>query len=153
MYFSLHPTTTYNNKTVIDIFRRVIPKLNVLNNISVFTKYDIENGISPENLAYKLYGDSELHWVLLIANNIVNVNKDWPLAPQDFNTYVLKKYPIYDAVHHYEDGDGDVVDGPTNYPITNYTVEERINNKKSNILLIDPFYVSEFVKEFRKLIK
>jgi hypothetical protein len=153
MYFSAHPTTTYNNSQVIDIFRRVITKFNILENIAVFQKYDIVDGASPEALAFKLYGDSELHWVILLSNNIVDVNNNWPLSTQDFGTYVTKKYTNPAARHHYEDGDGDVVDGPTSYPVSYFTFEERKNDEKASIFVLDASYISSFVEEFRKLIK
>ena len=70
------------------------------------TKYDIQDHDTPETLSYRLYGDSEYHWVLLIINNIVNVRKDWPLKSREFGDFVSAKYPTQleqNAVHHYED--------------------------------------------------
>jgi|LWDU01.1.fsa_nt_gi hypothetical protein len=127
MYFSLHPKTIYNNKEIVNIFTRVILNFTNIVNENAYEIYDIKDNESPEALAYKLYGDSELHWVLLIINNIVDVNKDWAMSNEDFNNYVDLKYPIkefnsidhgYDALdeiyidHHYEDEDGDIVDKP-----------------------------------------
>jgi hypothetical protein len=152
MYFESHPLITYDNKKVVNIFKKIIPSNNYLDNTIIFQLYDVIDGESPENLAYKLYGSSEYHWILILINNIVNVNKDWPMSTQDFNVFVSKKYINPHEKHHYEDSDGDIVDTMTNYPISNYTYEERINNKKSRIKILKSEYIMEFSENFKSLL-
>jgi|LWDU01.1.fsa_nt_gi hypothetical protein len=152
MYFESHPLITYDNKKVVDIFKKIIISNQYLDNTILFQFYDVIDGKSPENLAYKLYGSAEHHWILILINNIVNVNKDWPMSTQDFNVFVSKKYNNPYEKHHYEDSDGDIVDTMTNNPISNYTYEERINNKKSRIKILKPVYIMEFVENFKSLL-
>lgn len=152
MYFSSHPTITYNDSVVVDIFHKVTPISELLKNSILFQLHDVKDNETPELLSYKLYGSTEYHWVLLTINNIINVNTDWPKSRQDFNTYVSKKYTLPDERHHYEDEDGDIVDTVTNYPISNYTFEERINNAQSRIKLLKPEYLSSFVENFKALL-
>ena len=45
-----------------------------------------------DNVADKVYGDSNLDWVVLLANNIINVQSEWPLSQADFHAYVTGKY-------------------------------------------------------------
>ena len=60
----------------------------------------------PIYVAFKFYGDSNLDWVILKCNNIVNVQSEWPLTQEDLDRYLLNKYDTYDnlynGIHHYE---------------------------------------------------
>ena len=60
------------------------------------------NGETPEVTAFKHFGDSELHWVILMTNNITDRYYGWPLSDADFERFVNDKYDNADAVHHYE---------------------------------------------------
>lgn len=61
-------------------------------NTSVYYKYDVEDGDTPEILAYKIYGSSEKHWVILLMNDIVDPLYDWPLKQQNVIKFVDNKY-------------------------------------------------------------
>lgn len=61
-------------------------------NTSVFYTYEVRDGDTPEILASKIYGNSERHWIILMMNDIVDPQYDWPLTYQRFNEYVDKKY-------------------------------------------------------------
>ena len=42
---------------------------------------------------------------MLLSNNIVNVQSEWPLSQADFHAYVTGKYDedtLYSGIHHYE---------------------------------------------------
>ena len=69
----------------------------------------------PDNVADLIYGDASLDWVVLIANNIVNVQSEWPMSQGDFNTYVTEKYAdeetLYSGIHHYEANEVKTSDG------------------------------------------
>jgi|LWDU01.1.fsa_nt_gi hypothetical protein len=160
MYFESHPLITYDNEKVVDIFKKIIPSNQYLDNTILFELYDIVDGESPENLAYKLYGSAEHHWVLLTINNIVDVNKNWPMSQRDFNVYVSEKYNDPYQIHHYVDSDGDIIDkdeweslgSVTSNSIENYSYEELINNNKVNIKILNPDYIMEFIENFKSLL-
>lgn len=61
-------------------------------NTSVFYTYEVRDGDTPEILASKIYGNSERHWIILMMNDIVDPQYDWPLTYQRFNEYVDEKY-------------------------------------------------------------
>lgn len=91
---------------VTNIFFRFKIIQNVLDNISAYYEYTIQDGDTPEILADKVYGDPEAHWVILLANNIVDAQHDWPLDYKSFNQYITKKYDLISIaktqIHHYE---------------------------------------------------
>jgi hypothetical protein len=153
MYFKSHPKMVYNGKDAIDIFHRVTTIKHFEEDYLFANLYDIKESETPEILANKLYGDSEFHWVILLVNNIINVRTDWPRDSRELNDYINSKYSESGGVHHYIDADGDIVDGPTSYPVSNYDYEAKLNENKSKIKLVKPEYINKFVKNFRALIK
>ena len=97
-YFNQFPGIDYDlkgdgNRTIVtDIFRRVKARSKIVNNVSAFDKYDVQEGEKPEDVAYKMYGDSDYFWVITLVNNIVNRYYDWPLDEYVFQQYVKDKY-------------------------------------------------------------
>jgi len=90
---------------VKNLFRRVKLREDIFQNTSFFEKYQIEGDDRPDNVANKIYGDSELDWLVLVSNNIINVQTEWPMPQLTFDAYILEKYGTYEnasAVHHYE---------------------------------------------------
>jgi hypothetical protein len=81
----------------------VIPSL--LNNSALFYQYDIQDGDTPEILAYKYYGESYRYWIILFANQIIDPQWQWPMSSSVFETYLNDKYPstnVYSTVHSYQ---------------------------------------------------
>jgi hypothetical protein len=80
----------------------VIPS--VLNNALVYYTYDIQDGDTPEIVAYKYYGDINRFWIVLYCNQINDPQWDWPLNSNQFQKYILNKYGTgnLNSTHHYE---------------------------------------------------
>ncbi len=92
-------------QTVKNLFKRGKLREDIFGNLSFFTKYQIIGNERPDNVAYKFYQDETLDWVILLANNILNVQSEWPLPQSGFDNYLLNKYETYEnlySVHHYE---------------------------------------------------
>ena len=90
---------------VKNLFKRGKLREDIFGNLNFFTKYQILGDERPDNIAYKIYGDETLDWVILLSNNILNVQTEWPLTQNTFDEYMLEKYGSYanlNAVHHYE---------------------------------------------------
>ena len=91
---------------VKNLFKRGKLREDIFQNLSFFTKYNIKGSDRPDNVAFKIYGDSDLDCVVLICNNILNVQSEWPMTQEVFDEYVLDKYgdydTLYNGVHHYE---------------------------------------------------
>lgn len=169
MYFANFPTIPYDSvgngefKLVTNLLKRVAVRAKVKTNTAFFDTYDVKEGETPEILADMLYDDSELHWVILLFNDITDRYHQWPKNTNQFLAYINDKYSNVDATHHYEisqvSGDTtikiDIGTDNTDYPtasiVTNFEYEEALENKKRSIRLLDPAYLGAFVTEYEKL--
>ena len=94
-----------NYITVKNLFKRGKIRADIFGNLSFFTKYNIIGDERPDNIAFKEYGNSNLDWVVLLSNNILNVQDEWPLPQTSLDEILLEKYGTYDklhSIHHYE---------------------------------------------------
>lgn len=95
-----------NYTSVKNFFKRGKLRSDIFGNLSFFEKYTIQGAERPDSIAYKFYEDSSLDWVILLSNNILNVNDEWPLPPEAFDNAMLEKYgsyeKLYSDIHHYE---------------------------------------------------
>ncbi len=145
------------NFIATDIFRRVIATDNNILPAMSYDEYDVVDGETPEIVANKYYRNPELHWVLLLVNNIIDPRYDWPLPAISLNNYVTNKYGVGNeyAVHHYINDVGDIVHSSyagIKYPISNYTYEETINESKRRIKILKTDFVPQFIQNFEKII-
>ena len=98
-YFNYFPKTFYtsNNSTtgldsVTNIIARFAFEKGLKENSSVFYKYNIKDSDTPEIIAYKFYGNVERQWVVLLFNDIIDPQFDWPFESNQLITYIDKKY-------------------------------------------------------------
>ena len=104
---------------VKNLFKRGKLADDIFPNLSFFTKYQIEGDDRPDNVAYKVYNDATVDWVVLLSNNYTNIQSEWPLLQNDFDRYLLDKYGTYEKLneaHHYETSEIKNVDGATITP-------------------------------------
>lgn len=91
---------------VKNFFKRVKLRDDIFQDLTFFEKYTIEGDDRPDNVAFKVYENSNYDWVILVSNNIVNIQSEWPISQNDFDRFVLEKYETYDilynGIHHYE---------------------------------------------------
>jgi len=90
---------------VKNIFKRAKLRTDVDASITAFEFTIIPDGERPDVVAQRIYGDSELDWVVLTTNNITNIRDQWPLSNNDFHNFALDKYGsdenLY-SISHYE---------------------------------------------------
>jgi len=115
-YFSKVPDLEYVSRLpdsrigdyikVKNLFKGVRLREDILQDLTVFQKYQIIGDDRPDNVAFAVYGDSKLDWLVLKCNNIINIQSEWPMTQEDFDRYLLNKYETYDnlynGIHHYE---------------------------------------------------
>ena len=159
-----------NYKLLPDILRRVKQRNAIASGQFIFDTYDVKNGEKPEDIAYKWFGDAQLHWVILMTNDVTDRYYQWPMNDAQFEEFIADKYSNPDAVHHYEvtkDSGRTTGQGPNDYShlvevnsdtdnaisISNREYEERIQDKNRSIRLLNQRFLSDFIEEFDKLIK
>jgi len=125
-YFRLLPNIDYINRNfesatsinqfieTKNLFKRVKLRDDIFGNVNFFQKYKIIGDERPESVALKIYGDEILDWLVLLSNNIINIQTEWPLSQTSFDKFLIEKYgygidnlnDVYDiiqnGVHHYE---------------------------------------------------
>lgn len=91
---------------VKNLFKRGLLREDIFQNLAFFTKYKIRNNDRPDNVAFDFYEDSNLDWLVLVCNNIINIQTEWPMDQNDLDAYLLDKYgnyeSLYSGIHHYE---------------------------------------------------
>ena len=125
-YFSNLTEFLYVNRTkegrsegdysiVKNFFKRVRLRDDIFQDLTFFTKFTVAGDDRPDNVANTVYDDPSLDWVILLSNNIVNVQSEWPLGQAAFNTYITEKYgdetTLYSGIHHYESREVQANDG------------------------------------------
>lgn len=153
-YTSNFKNKQFNTDVIIskNIFKRAKIREDFKNSFTVFDYYTITNNERPDQVAEQVYGNSQLDWVILVTNNIINVKDDWPLDGNSFYNYLLEKYGSEEniaAIHHYETLEildeynrvvvpgGLIVDPPssesiiTSAEIAEYPIQNYINEKST----------------------
>ena len=105
-----------------------------------------------------------------MTNNVTNRYYDWPMNSVQFQAMLEDKYDNPDGIHHYEltqDSGRTTGQGPNDYShkvevnsdttnalsISNREYEEREQDKKRSIRLLNQRFLSDFIDEFDKLIQ
>ena len=100
------PKSNSEYNVVKNFFKRAKLREDILQNIAFFEKFIIKGDDRPDNIAFEIYGDSTLDWVVLMSNNIINIQSEWPMPNDIFYDYLIDKYgdetTLYGGVHHYE---------------------------------------------------
>lgn len=175
MFFSKFPLLAYtldnkNSYQVIpDILRRIKLSDQLKNNDAFFDKYDVRDGETPEILADRFYGDSNFHWIILMANDIIDPRFDWPMDFNMLNEYCKGKYGVNATyhIHHYANQAEYVVNGyrtlqqgstfsnPVSLVMQNSGVFQNVlvqQNAPSNLYPITNFMYEDALNEKRRRI-
>jgi len=159
-----------NEKLVTDLMTRVKVREKILDESMLYDTYDVPSGEKPEDTAFKHFGSAQYHWVILLTNNITDRYYGWPLSEQDFEAYITEKYDNPDAINHYEitqSSGPQTGNGPDDYShrievnstepgaqsVSNREYEQRLQDEKRSIKLLDPNYLQTFIQEFDILVR
>lgn len=158
MYFGFLPYTYYsldNNasaQVIPNITLKAVINDKVKNNYSVYDLYDIQEEETPELVSYKFYNTTDLHWLILHMNDIVDPRFEWPLTNYELIEYCNGKYDNPQATHHWVNIDGYIVseNTPGSISVSNFQFEDELNEEKRRIKILKPIYVQTIVNEVKE---
>lgn len=97
-YFSRFPQVYYNltGNQNVNVVTNILSRFVLSNNLKQYTSayynYTVIDGETPEIIAAKLYNEPERHWMILLMNNMIDPQWDWPLSFDILNEYIDSKY-------------------------------------------------------------
>lgn len=99
MFFKEFPVVPYpfylGDKRQYAIARNILRRVafsDRINSEAAFTFYEIKDGERPEHIANRLYGNANYHWLILLANDIVDPYYGWYMSQSVLEQYIQKKY-------------------------------------------------------------
>jgi hypothetical protein len=107
-YFKTLPkllvTGNHTSQIVTNILARASIISSLINDPLLFYEYDIKDTDTPEIIAHKYYESVERFWIVLISNQILDPQWDWPMSNRVFDSYINNKYSLTEQsmVHHFE---------------------------------------------------
>lgn len=162
MYFQNFPTIYYEFeingvkelRVVKDVTLNVRIRKAILENVTLYDEYDIQEGETPEIIAHKVYGSSLYHWVIMLCNQRFHYVDDFPMESRVLDEYIKDKYERPYDVHHYVNSKGFIVNQDVigTRPVTNYDHEQAVNETKRRIKLINPTLLNQILRQFKELI-
>ena len=178
--FSDRRRSSFDYITIKNLFKRGRVRDDIFGNVIAFSKYLVLDGERPDSVAKKIYEDENLDWVVLLSNNIINVQDEWPMGQYDFQRYLDNKYSKdqLSEIHHYETNEirnengilllqgGLIVDADFTFKysldgtlqtvnsvksISNLNYEIERNDAKRTINILRKEYVSIIIDDMREI--
>lgn len=91
MPYQYFPVTLYNDILVTDLLKKIKIADKIKKTVAV-ENYKIKEEDTPESLAYILYEDTTLSWMILMLNEIKDRNSEWPYKYETLNSLIQEKY-------------------------------------------------------------
>lgn len=137
-----------------NLFRRIKLRSLSTEQLANFQFYNVIGGERPDQVAFKFYDDPSLDWVILLTNNIINVQTEWPMDNKSFERYLEDKYgdTLYDVVHYeskeIRNASGEIIlqrgiKIPQNYSFTYFDIGSNQYETVNNIALAVTNYIKE----------
>lgn len=109
-YFSKFKKVLYtnnDNSNALDVVTNIISRFafeeSLKLNTSSYYEYDIKDSDTPEIIAEKYYNDPERHWIVLLFNDIIDPQYDWPLEDRALIRYIDNKYSANGGINWAKD--------------------------------------------------
>ena len=181
-FFEYYKTTDYKllgkNFNITNVTLRYKFRQNLTKNFYNFYDYSLKDGERLDHVADFYYGDSKYVWVIILSNDMIDPQFDIPRPYDEFRKYVINKYGswenVVNGIHHYEkvsiyrneekitDINPPIIINQNTYNslddkerkiVTNLEYEERLNESKRNIKLLDSSHLHEVINLVESVFK
>lgn len=145
-YFKHYNKTFYNKSdqaTSLDVLTNLTTRISFVekyaDNTALYYLYTIQDGDTPDIVAHKLYASSEYHWIILLFNNILDPQYDWPLEQRNLGLYIDSKYSSkeYANTSNTNAGLAWAQSHTKEYNVTETTLIVGTNDSYSNTFVVD----------------
>lgn len=100
-YFKFFPKLKYDlddnkeTREIVDVFRfaKVVSNTTI-DDISLYTYYEVGDGERPDHVSQKLYGTPDYYWTFFLVNpEMKNLFNDWPMSTEQIEDHIDLLYP------------------------------------------------------------
>ena len=176
----LVPGVENNYVTTIEttnILKRYMLDTSMFKHNVLFQDYKWKDEDRPDTIAFFYYGDSKLHWIVMLSGELFDWAHNLPMKTQELHEYMQRKwagktldgktfsaYPstaeLGSIIHHYE-VDGYIVDretfnawaGENKKAVSVFEYEFLENETRRQVKLLDRIYVPRILSDFRTLMR
>jgi len=147
-FFKYFPNTSYtldelNAEVVKNILVKVSFEKEFRDNSVLYYEYFVSEGDTPDVVAHKIYGSSDRHWIILLLNEMLHPQFDWPLDSKSILKYIDKKYQSQKYANNSTEGAG------TTWAQSNtkeyFLIEKKKNERLDQEISIEKFSISSNV--------
>lgn len=147
-FFRYFPNTSYtlddiNAETVKNILVKISFEKEFRDNSVLYYEYFVNEGDTPDIVAHKIYGSSENNWIILLLNEMLHPQFDWPLDSKSLSKYIDKKYQSEEYANNSTEGAG------TTWSQLNikeyFLVETKKNQRLDEQISVEKFFISSNV--------
>ena len=107
-YFQQLPKIEYTFSngifTIPDLFTKVGFKDSFFENPDLFYEEYFDKIVRPERLSFLKYGTFDYYWIMMLANKVYDVNRDWPIQQEELGT-LLNNYSKKATYYVYENAE------------------------------------------------
>ncbi len=156
-YFESFSPIIYNGFLIKDITLKTKLVKQALQKPFSYTPYIITDADRPDILAYKFYGDPDLHWIILLANNVVSIYDEWPVTDMVLKQSIIAQYGEdgLNETLYYLDQNGEILDpryiniinAELITPVTRYEYQTRFNDFKRRIIVPKKDLVNDILQQ------
>ena len=143
--------------------------------VTIFNEITVQDGERPEDVATAFYKNPFYNWTVLVANDIVDIYSQWPRSITQLQEFINQKYDNPQATKHHvttevKDANNNIIVPAgkvvaSNYQISYYNGSTTVtatpvvsisneqfefeeNAKKSQIQIVKPTIIEDFVENY-----